>query len=190
MAPELFNINKGKSGLPTCESDAFALGMVTFEASNVCREVLFHDSEIPFCAFLQVFTGRVPFAEDRTSGMVMQKITDGKRPRRPPKGKKLGLSDEFWRVIQSSLAHEVEKRPPVKTFVELLEKATPNITVLEELTEFDANSEDDIQKLHHMFGYEDNTLLGMRENETLVVVEVFDRVRPLARHSFMPLECF
>jgi serine/threonine protein kinase len=195
MAPELFTINnKGKSGLPTCESDAFALGMVTFEARNVCREILFHDSETPFCAFFQVFTGRVPFAEDRaedrTSVMIMKKITDGERPPRPPEGKNLGLSDEFWKVIQSSLAHEVEKRPPVETFVVLLEKATPNITVLEELTNFDANSEDDIQKLRHMFGYGDNTLLGMRENETLAVVEVFDRVSPLAHHSSMSLERF
>ena len=122
--------------------------------------------------------------------MVMQKIADGKRPPRPPKGEKLGLSDEFWEVIQSSLAHEVEKRPPVKTFVEFLEKATPNIAALEQLTEFDANSEDSIQMLRHMFGYGDNTLLGMRENETLTVAEVFDRVRALARHSFMPPERF
>ena len=110
------------------------------------------------------------------------------RPSRPQKGKNLGLSDELWELIQSSLAHEAERRPPVSTFV--LEKATPDIAVLKELIEFNANSEEHVQKLHHMFEYEDNTLLGMREEETLVVIEVFDRVSLLAHHLFTPLKRF
>ena len=106
----------------------------------------------------------------------MVKIIDGERPPRPAKGKKFGLSDEFWEIIQSSLVHVVEKRPPVSTFIDFLEKATPDIAILEELAEFDANSKEHIGKLHRMFQYGDNTLLGMRENETLAVIEVFDRV--------------
>ena len=106
----------------------------------------------------------------------MKKIIDGERPPRPAKGKKSGLSDEFWEIIQPSLVHGVEKRPPVSTFIDFLEKATPDIAILEEPAEFDANSEEHIGKLHRMFQYGDNTLLGMRENETLAVIEVFDRV--------------
>ena len=106
----------------------------------------------------------------------MKRITDGEKPSRPPKAKKLGLSDELWEIVQSSLAYEVEERPPVSTFVDFLGKAIPDIAVLEGLTEFDANSEDDIQELRHMFGYGDNTLLGMREKEILLLIEVFDRV--------------
>ena len=68
-------------------------------------------------------------------------------------------------------------------FVEFLEKATPNIAMLKELTEFDANSEDDIQKLRNVFEYKDNTLFGMREDEALVVIEVLDRVGFLVRPS-------
>ena len=113
----------------------------------------------------------------------MRIIVDGERPQRPPKGKKLGLSDEFWEIIQFSLAHETNKRPPVETFVEFLEKVTPNMAMLEELTKFDANSEDDIQKLRNVFEYEDNTLFGMREDKALVVIEVFDRVGFLVRPS-------
>ena len=64
----------------------------------------------------------------------------------------------------------------METFVAFLEKATPDMAMLKELTEFDANSEDDIQKLHNMFEYGDNTLFGMREDKALVVIEVFDRV--------------
>jgi len=45
MAPELFDLNEGKSGLCTCESDVFALGMVTFEVRNIYRGSLFYDFE-------------------------------------------------------------------------------------------------------------------------------------------------
>ena len=116
----------------------------------------------------------------------MKKIIDGERPPRPANGKKLGLSDELWEIIQSSLVHAVEKRPSVSTFIDFLEKATPDISTLEELAEFDENSEDHIGKLHRLFQYRDNTLLGMRENETLVVIEVFDRVSP--RYLFVSLK--
>ena len=113
--------------------------------------------------------------------MVMASIITGKRPSRPPKGRDLGLSDELWGVIQSSLTHEVEKRPSASTFVHSLEKATPDIAALKGLTEFDASSQGHIQKLRHVFEYGDNTLLGMREKETLTVIEVFDRVSLPAR---------
>ena len=107
----------------------------------------------------------------------MKKIIAGERPQKPPKGKKFGLSDELWEIVQSSLVHKAEERPLVGKFVEFLEKATPDMALLRELTEFDVNSEDDIQKLRKMFEeYGDNTLSGMREEETLIVIEVFDRV--------------
>ena len=120
--------------------------------------------------------------------MVMRRIVKGVRPSRPQKGKKLGLSDELWKLIQSSLVHEAERRPPVSTFVDYLEKATPEIAVLKELVEFDASSEEHIQKLRHMFEYENNTLLGMREEETLAVIEVFDQASLFVHYLFAPLE--
>ena len=141
---------------------------------------------------LQVFTGQLPFTEYKAAAKVTKSIIDGERPQRPLEGKKLGLSDEFWEIIQSSWAQEVGKRPPVDRFLEFLENATPDITVLDGLAEFDANSEDHIQQLRHVFGYGDNTLLGMREAETLVLVEVFDRVGLLTRRLAPPLNltCF
>ena len=120
----------------------------------------------------------------------MKKIKAGEQLLRPSEGKELGLSDELWGLVQSSLTHEVEERPPVSAFLDFLEKATPNISVLRELVEFDVNSEDDIKKLRHMFEYEDNVLLGMREGETLMVIEIFDRVKPVAQHLFTPLDRF
>jgi len=91
-------------------------------------------------------------------------------------------------MIRSSLAHEADERPSVSTFVDFLEKAAPGIAALKALVGFDANSEEYIQMLRHMFGYADNTLLGMGEEETLVLIEVFDQVSLLARHLIMPLE--
>ena len=108
--------------------------------------------------------------------VVIKRIINGERPKRPRKGEKLGLSDELWEVMRSSLAREVEKRPLASIFVGYLEKATPDIAVLKELTKFDANSGGHIRKLRHMFELGDNTLLGMREKETLTVIEVFDQV--------------
>ena len=124
------------------------------------------------------------FSECEASAAVMKRITDGKRPSRPPKGKELGLSDLLWEIVQSSLASEVAERPPVSTFVDFFEKASPSISTFEELAQFDAHSEDDIKKFRCMFEYGDNTLLGMRENETLVVIEVFDRVSLLIRSPY------
>ena len=139
-----------------------------------------------YCTFCQVFTGQVPFPECQVSEAVMKRTIDGELPPRPPKGKELGFSDGLWELIQSSLAHEADRRPLVSTFVDFLEKATPNIAVLEDLAGFNANSKEHIQKLHRMFEYGDNTLLGMREKETLAVMEVFDRVS--LHHVFIPLE--
>ena len=135
-----------------------------------------------FRTSLQVFAGQVPFPHCRTSAVVVKKLIDGERPQRPPKGKKLGLSDKLWEIIRSSLALEAEERPPVRTFVEYLEKATPDMAVLNKLMQFDANSEDDIRELRSVFECGDNTLFGMRVDEALVAIEVFDRVGSLVRH--------
>ena len=117
----------------------------------------------------------MPFHENKDF-VVTRKIAEGERPPRPPKTAKLGLSDELWGVVQSLWAHEAGDRPPLSTLVDLLERANPEIALLEELKEFDANSEDDVTKLRYMFDYADNALLGMREEESLVLIEVFDRV--------------
>jgi len=76
---------------------------------------------------IQVFTGRVPFPDDNQV-IAMRKIVGGERPSRPS-ATELGLSDELWAVIQSSLASEVEKRPMVSVFEDLLGRVGPE-TVL------------------------------------------------------------
>ena len=186
MAPELFNLDEGKSGLCTRGSDIFALGMVTIEVRNIYRGRSFSGSEAFSCTSPQLFTGQVPFSENSASPIVIKRIIEGDRPSRPSRGRKLGLSDELWELVQSSWVPEAEERTSVSAFVDLLRKATPNVTVLKALTKFDATSEEDIQKLCHVFDYEDNTLLGMREEDTLVLIEVFDRVSFSTHYLFTP----
>ena len=130
----------------------------------------------------------MPFPENNSSAIVIKRIVDGERPSKPSGGKELGLSDELWELVRSSWVREVERRPPVSAFVDLLEKATPDIAALKELVEFDASSKEDVRELYRLFEYGDNTLLGMREEETLVVIEIFDRASLPACHLFTPLE--
>ena len=127
MAPELFDLNEGRSGLCTRGSDVFALGMSTIEVRSIHHGRLPYCFETLPCLSLQLFTGQVPFPENNATPIVIKRIIDGDRPRRPSEGKELGLSDELWELIQSSWVCEVEKRPPVSAFVDLLEEATPNI---------------------------------------------------------------
>ena len=184
MAPELHD--QGNFSFRTRDSDIFALGMITIEVRNTYHGRLPYGFETLSCTSLQLFTGQVPFPEDRASANVIKRIIDGERPPRPSEGKELGLSDELWEFVRSSWIHEAEGRPPVSAFIGLLEKATPDIVVLEQLSEFDADSEEHIQGICRMFEYGDNTLLGMREEETLVVIEVFDRASPCSKPLHAP----
>ncbi|KAF9780742.1 hypothetical protein BJ322DRAFT_279145 [Thelephora terrestris] len=155
MAPELFGVeeNESKSGTPTPESDVFALGMVAVE----------------------VFTGQVPFPDDSPL-MAMKKIVEGEQPLQPPKRQRLGLSYELWALIQSSWSPEVDDRPSVSTFVSFLEGANPDIALLGELMGLDVESEEHISKLERLFRHGEESLAGMREDESLILIEVFDRV--------------
>ena len=70
--------------------------------------------------------------------------------------------------------------PKSNAFVGLLERAGPDMAMLEELMRFDANSDQHVAELRYMFGYEDNALLGLRESNTFVFIEVFYQVGPFA----------
>ena len=117
----------------------------------------------------------MPFSENKVF-LATKKIADGERPPRPSKTTRLGLSDELWALIESSWAHEAVDRPPASTFVDILKRVNPDIESLEELTSFDPDSEEYLTKLQSIIRYRDNTLFGMREDESLVLIKVFDRV--------------
>ena len=58
--------------------------------------------------------------------VVTKRIVTGEWPPRPLEEKRLGLLDRFWGIVRTSLAHVIEERPSISTFVDFLEKATPD----------------------------------------------------------------
>jgi hypothetical protein len=128
----------------------------------------------------------VPSPENERSYAVTRKTLDGERLPRPNNSTVLGLSDELWALIQASWSHEADDQPLLSTFIELLERANPDIAMLKKLTRFDERSDKHINKLRTMFEYGDNTLLGMRKNESLILIEVFDRVSTYSSLSPSP----
>ena len=172
MAPELFGVveNGSKPRAPTPQTDIFAFGMVAIEVI-----VSYYPNSSPLTCHIQVFTGQVPFPDDSPL-MVMKKVMDGERPPQPRIMSGFGLSKELWAAVQSSWAPEVANRHSVSAFVSLLERATPDICSLRALTKFDANSGDHNKKLRNLLGCGDNALLGMREEDSLILIEVFDQV--------------
>jgi len=93
----------------------------------------------------QVFTGRVPFPDDNHV-IAMRKIVGGERPSRPS-ATELGLSDELWAVIQASLASEVEKRPIVSVFDDLLGRVGPETVLVVQREEIIHVSNDSVSCL-------------------------------------------
>ena len=72
MAPELFNINavsnEGNSGLSTRESDAFALGMVTFEVMDVPHGRFFHSLKCHLVPSGIHWTSAIPGVQGNSGG--------------------------------------------------------------------------------------------------------------------------
>ena len=79
MSPELIEPEKFdlKKGIPTKESDCYALGMVIYE----------------------VLSGWTPFSPSKAPA-VMQKVLDGKRPGRPEGREGTLFTDGIWEVVE------------------------------------------------------------------------------------------
>ncbi|KAJ4491943.1 kinase-like domain-containing protein [Lentinula edodes] len=61
------------------------------------------------CLCIEVYTGRVPFADVRSEIMVLEKVLKGERPERP-----LGtnaMTDELWNLINACWKHDRAARP-------------------------------------------------------------------------------
>ena len=102
-----------------------------------------------------MFTGQESFP-GQEEDVVMRNIANGKRPSRPPNTQKLGIPDELWVAIESLWVHEADDRPPLSSFVDVLERANPDVALLEELRELDASSKEHIQILRSVFDYGEN----------------------------------
>ena len=123
MSPEL--INPESCGLkkirPTKESDCYALGMVVYE----------------------VLSGRTPFAPWKAI-LVVQKVPQGERPRRPEGEEGALFTDSIWRMLELCWKHQPDERISAEVVLLCLE-GTPLLPLppsdVGEIAETDTNGQ-------------------------------------------------
>ena len=97
LAPEIINPARRGITIPVRDSkaaDVFAFGMFAVE----------------------VFTGKVPFEEQRDEAVVLR-ISQGGRPEMPQNAQEVGLTDEMWRLFESCWRQNPKKRPTMPKVV-------------------------------------------------------------------------
>jgi len=118
MSPELLDMALFDSdGLPSRESDCFALGMTIYEVS--CS-LSFGDLPL---TYLQVLSGLVPFHHLR-SPVVACAILRGERPGKPPNAVSLGFTEALWELLQSCWDESATGRPTARQLLDYLHPAS------------------------------------------------------------------
>ena len=93
LAPEIITPTRKGAAMPVMESkpaDIFAFAMLAIE----------------------VFTGRMPFEEQKNEAVVLR-ISQGGRPAKPVNARDVGLTDELWGILESCWQQTPKKRPGV-----------------------------------------------------------------------------
>jgi len=94
LHPELFGLRDSQ---PTKESDCYALGMVIYE----------------------VLSRQVPFASS-ANAVVMRKVLDGERPKRPQGEEGVWFTDDLWKMTELCWVARPESRPSIEAVLECL----------------------------------------------------------------------
>ena len=97
LAPEIINPPRKGNGMPLMESkaaDVFAFAMFAVE----------------------VFTGKIPFDEQKNEAVVLQ-ISRGGRPVMPANAQTVGLTGEMWKLLESCWQQNPKKRPTMEEVV-------------------------------------------------------------------------
>ena len=100
MAPEIINPSHDANGMPVVESkpaDVFAFAMFAVE----------------------VFTGKIPFEEERNEAIALR-ISRGGRPRMPENPQAIGLTNEMRELIDSCWQQDPKERPTMDEVVRRL----------------------------------------------------------------------
>ena len=111
LAPEIINPPPNGNTPPLMESkasDIFAFGMFAVE----------------------VFTGKVPFEEQRNDEVVLH-IWRGGRPEKPDTAHAVGLTDEMWEFIKNCWQQDPNRRPTVVEVVRRWQEFVANDDVTE-----------------------------------------------------------
>ena len=107
LAPEIITpARKGSSNMPVMESkaaDVFAFGMFAVE----------------------VFTGKIPFEEQKNEAVVLR-ISRGGRPEMPENAGAVGLTGEMWNLLENCWQQNPKKRPTMEMVVKRWEGFVEN----------------------------------------------------------------
>ena len=116
MSPELMSASRADSEVrATCESDCYALGMVTYEVSWLHSLLKWS----PPLIRPQVLTGLRPFHRLSIWGIALA-VMMGERPGKPDEAKSLGFSDSLWELVQSCWSEESSDRPTAQRLLDHL----------------------------------------------------------------------
>ena len=101
LAPEIINPRRGNSA-PVMESkpaDVFAFAMFSVE----------------------VFTGKIPFEEQKNEAVVLRILLGG-RPEVPENAQAVGLTSEMWKLLESCWRQNPRRRPTMEEVVKRWQK--------------------------------------------------------------------
>ena len=65
---------------------------------------------------VEVFTGKIPFGEQKNEAAVLR-ISQGGRPEMPQNAQETGLTADIWNVLQSCWQQNPKKRPTMQEVV-------------------------------------------------------------------------
>ena len=74
---------------------------------------------------VEVFTGRIPFEEQKSEAVVLR-ISQGIRPEMPMNAQAVGLNVEMWRILEGCWQQLPKKRPTMEEVVKGWQKFTEN----------------------------------------------------------------
>ena len=74
---------------------------------------------------VEVFTGKIPFEEQKNEAVVLR-ISRGGRPEMPENARAVGLTDEMWNLLESCWQQNPKKRPTIEEVVRMWEKFVEN----------------------------------------------------------------
>jgi len=118
MSPELLDADRfGSDGLPSRESDCYALGMTVYEVSAFAR------SGALSLTYLQVLSGLLPFDRLR-SPVVACAILRGERPGQPLNASSLGFTCTLWGLLRSCWSESASARPTARQLLDYLRPAS------------------------------------------------------------------
>ncbi|KAE9395982.1 kinase-like protein [Gymnopus androsaceus JB14] len=76
----------------------------------------------------EIYTGKVPYYEQRAGGAVMMAVMEGLRPKRPDVNLILDdLSDSTWNCMEKCWSQNPASRPTIQEVIMTLENAGPNV---------------------------------------------------------------